>query len=83
MSILRVAESFKTMSRPNPTVTLFNDLFLGMFNKHLKHFIIILTVYILNITRIRLWIFFDKKLHRMLAKDAPINIFIIRIRFRT
>ena len=30
----------------------------------------------------RAWIFFDKKLHRMRSKDAPINIFIIRIRFR-
>ena len=30
-SSLGVAESFKTMSRPNLTVTLFDDLFLRMF----------------------------------------------------
>ena len=28
-------------------------------------------------TKIRVWIFFDKKFHRMRAKDVPINIFII------
>ena len=30
--LLRLAESFKTMNRPGPTVTLFDDIFLGKYN---------------------------------------------------
>ena len=33
MTILGLAESFKTMNRPDPTVTLFDALFLGEYKK--------------------------------------------------
>ena len=34
MTILRVAELFKTMNRPGPTVTPFDSLFLGKYKRY-------------------------------------------------
>ena len=33
MTILKIAESFKTMNRPGSTVMPFDDLFLGKYEK--------------------------------------------------
>ena len=33
MTILGLAESFKTMNRPDPTLTLFDGLFLGNYKR--------------------------------------------------
>ena len=34
MNILGLAESFETMKRPGPTVTLFDSLYLGKYNRY-------------------------------------------------
>ena len=34
MTILGLAESFKTMNRPDPIITLFDDLYLGKYKRY-------------------------------------------------